>query len=550
MINVVEISGREIPGDVYGVAYKFGERLDRSMGYMEYGGATITARKTSNGVIVIVAVTAGSFVSVPRLLGVNDGYNSALDAVGGGDNTYPLSADGAATQTLSFTENEAPEVSRDGSVYGNIDWKGVNTAGEGEPSDAPVLTWKGPTGRTIPFDFNRPIEGLTTSDIVFDALSTEKYTCFYPQIYSGGEVYATVPTAGDVEPKVLGAALNGNTLVCIVNNHYADQVGFFEEVWINSGDSEMYREEDHAKGWRKINSRSGVGRPTMCWFFNQSGTRATQGVSEYSINLEMMAVSFDLGTNTQIQYNLDNSHSNGDHSTTYSGSTAIWSDYKGDERVFAVVSASGGHNFTGRNTTSSDKIDAAVYIMGTKPVLHISGPVAYGGQSAYITSGGVGTVTKTWNIPACGMGSVTATDECGQTVTFKFKMATGAWIRTECYADPDVLNTTGSATTGGGANDIYKLEQSWGDKFTTFTFQFYTWNGSICVSNTSGPFTRCAGGRSTEDGVNDGGIQSVSGQAGDPPYCQLTFYTYNSACPFLSSLTRYKWGCAADPNEC
>lgn len=454
-VKVIEISGKEIPGDVFGVAYKFGERLSRPAGYMEYGGATITARKTGDSVIVIVVVTAGNFVSVPRIFRANDGYGGNLVATGNGNTAYPLSIDGATTQTLSLPEDEDPEVSRDGAVYGNIDWMSA---------DGVVLTWKGPTGRTLPCDVNKPISGLTTDDITFGELALPKYTCFGTYIYQDGAVTYTAPGAEsvivdgvetqsiiDISTKVLGAAhteyaetVDGATttktaLVCIVNNHYAGIVGFFEEVWINKGDVAMYDADDHPNGWLMLATRQ-AGRPTSCWLFNQSGTRATQGVMEYTIDLATNTATLDVGSNTHIECLM--TLGGNSQITTYSGSTKVWSDYKGDQRVFATVSATGGHDFSISQTYESKANNVIIYQMGTpNKTISVGLAAGGGGIAVQVAVTGIGCACDvTLSISGggsivngiivdgagCGTGVVTAT--CGGlTATVEYRYPSGQW---------------------------------------------------------------------------------------------------------------------------
>lgn len=411
------------------------------------GGYMIICQYTKTKA-TLIDLFSGNFISTPRKHNKNDGYkpqDSGLCEIGDGKLDYPLS-DIARTSQVLVIDKGTLSVSRGSEVYGNIDWIGKNTSDEGKESNAVTLTWKGPTGRTLAFNPDLPISGLTTPDIMFND-TTAKYTCFGPNIYSEGSVLDTIPTKGDVEPKVLGAAYQGDILVCVVNNHYPDQLGFFEEVWIK-------KEE-----WKKINSLE-AGRPTMIWAFNQSGTKATQGVSEYSINVETGIVTIDSIDRGGIKLALHKDPS-GNHSTEYSGTEILWSDYKGDERVFATVTAKGGQRFEYNSTASSVEVDAPIHLLGAQTgaslsitsstgeaidvgtVLTLVGDddsccsvnsITWGVSGfSYTESSSAITVTA---ISGSGMTTVTAT-KCA-TASASFRLPTGVWCTTDTYYDnPD-----------------------------------------------------------------------------------------------------------------
>lgn len=250
-VKVVEIGGKEIPGEIFGVAYKFGERLTRTQGVMEYGGATITARRTGDNVIVLVDVTGGNFITTPRLGGVG-GY-------------YPTPDSSDTSQTISIDDDGVPEISRDDMVYGNTDWRGINTAAEGDPSDAPILTWKGVASRHFEVNPDIFVDGYMTFDeeITVEGLPISKYTPFGPNIYQNGEVLDSLPGG-----KILGAAFIGDTLICIAGMNYRDIAnpdgatgGFYNELWVKGSE------------WERVAFQA-ASRPTANWFFNRSGTEA------------------------------------------------------------------------------------------------------------------------------------------------------------------------------------------------------------------------------------------------------------------------------------
>lgn len=357
---------------------------------------------------------------------------------------YPLIDDDGGSRTLTLDSSVWVE-GADGDNYGNIDWIGINTAGEGEPSDAPVLTWKGPTGRTIPFDYTQPIEGLTTADISFG--TTEFFTCFGPNIYSGGDILATLPMVGDIDPKVLGAAyttytkndVENTVLICVVNNHYQDRLGFFDEVWV------LY-----ADGWEKIGVDIGGGRPTQCWFFNQSGNKCTRNEREITIDVAneiITAYDHDKGSGeysgeivinnttsgtTPPEVNTGGYSGNVENSqeavTTikHKGSYTIYSDYKGDTRVTATLDIDDLSVKTIKTTRAEYYDDIPFYKEGEKPAFYIVGPDAYV-PDAYSTVGAQGEVTFTIPANTCGIMTITATDECGNVATKNVRGPIGAW---------------------------------------------------------------------------------------------------------------------------
>ena len=450
---------------------------------------------------VINTVMVGSFVFVPRMFGVNDGYhyvNNKLVADGDGSVEYPL----VNTAAIGYRAAENPPTRkfissdphndplkakavayRANLVFGNVDWIGKNTAPEGKPSNAPVLTWKGPTGRTIPFDFTKPISGLTTDDIKFG--DTDYYTCFGAEIYAAGSVLDSLPLAGDVTPKVLGAAYTTyvdakeqkqTTLVCVVNNHYVDKLGFFDEVWVK------YKE------WEMIYSAES-GRPTQCWFFNQSGTKCTRNNYELSIDCAAKVVTqvvHDLGTgayngaivstNTNAGVTpptLNTGGMAGDvvqessaiTTITHSGSYHLYSDYKGDLRVTAVVNVSDKsvRSFKDKRTWFYE--DIQWYKEGPQPDMVVVGPDAFT-PGAYTAIGGQGTITILEPDPSgCGMKDVVATDSCGRTARKSVRMASGRWV-TLASGDSCPGGSLYYLTSGATRTLSYVVSDGFGDSPT------------------------------------------------------------------------------------
>lgn len=380
---------------------------------------------------VLIDVFSGNFISTPRKFKINDGYNADGQEQGDGKLDYPMDD---LTDTSQVFEASGG-VTRGSEVYGNVDWVGLNKE---------VLTWRGPTGRTLPCPTDTAITGLSVSDIKFDEMGADKWTCFGSNIYQQGAVLATIPTKGDVAPKVLGAAISKykdsndqehEVLLCIVNNHYVDRIGFFDEVWVQYGGEEL-------EGWEIIHSRAG-GRPSLCWFFNQSGNKATQGSQEYIINLaskdvEIKAYSIGEGT-----YSFATTADG--FTITQDGTYKVYSDYKGNERVTAEIKVSENtiHIMSAVNTSTIT--NETVYTLGTETQadIYVTGPDAADVGSVYSFAGTPGScdgTTAQWefaggtisnsgtilSISGCGMSSVSVTIG-GASASKQVMLPSGKW---------------------------------------------------------------------------------------------------------------------------
>jgi hypothetical protein len=126
----------------------------------------------------------------------------------------------------------------------------------------------------------------------------------------------------------------------------------------------------------------------------------------------------------------------------------IYSDYKGDTRVFGTITASGGGKFTSTSAETSVIGNVPVYREGEKPPVtaYISGPggaaigYAYelvGNQDVCCeTTGDItwafdrGTINQSGvitSLSGCGTGTITATS-CGTTYSKQVTMPAGAWV--------------------------------------------------------------------------------------------------------------------------
>jgi len=188
---------------------------------------------------------------------------------------YPLVDDDHGTRGVSRTDGTWEHEADPPENYGNIDWKGVNTAAEGEPSDAPVLTWRGPASRygSVPADLNTPGYSFLEEVVNPDGLNPLiVFTVFSPHVYAGGEILATAPPSWPdggqwQNALVQGAAYFNDKLVIVANVNYRNDAsghakGFFHTLFVEQ-DGEWVR------AWE-----ANLGRAKVCWFFSASGSKA------------------------------------------------------------------------------------------------------------------------------------------------------------------------------------------------------------------------------------------------------------------------------------
>jgi hypothetical protein len=255
--------------------------------------------------------------------------------------------------------------------YGNIDWKGKNTAKSGQISNAPILTWQGSSSRYFP------------NQGTFRKLS--------PNVYSAGRVIAKLPLAVDwhedgthtdkttpegaiVPTMVLGAAItsdaDGRDWLVVMAREYAtyglwgtaeySQPCFFVKP-LKSTDDARYHVDDHPLGWIELHGVHDVAS-NVSYFFNQSGNQAVaiSNFREYSIELDINAktVRRTIGESTingkkttsggnvrdnssradYFEYNLHNITDIYDYSSAREDVTAtVAADYIGDRKVYATI---------------------------------------------------------------------------------------------------------------------------------------------------------------------------------------------------------------------
>lgn len=444
--NVIVIPTSDKCDAATGQARKFGaatdvvrskaglDRLSRTT-MSEINGYTFLFTASSSdakvSVTIIPVTESHGFICKPRLGGDphNGGWAFGLNQIKElpyASETYPLKHNDKTSASIVQDADGNYEKSYEYQQYGNIDWKGKRTSAEDEPDNTPVLTWKGPPGRSVPYDYSISIPGLTAVDIRFSEFAPEFYTCFGSTIYANGEALNTIPvdTTTDVEPRVLGCALYREAekmvivrtidpvtkavieieelrepfyyLVAVVNTHYSDRTGFFDEIWFAELDNTaMYDatvddttgEMKNPFGWRRMTlSFDGTtdtsfvtGRPTACYFFNQSGTACTKGLYEYKIDWtpSQKARSPELPVVTRIKddpgeciINYDTGGTDALYQFNYSGLTRYYSDYSGDTRITSWLEITGGTRSWGDATDETTWYDAPLFYLD---------PGAYGG---------------------------------------------------------------------------------------------------------------------------------------------------------------------------
>jgi hypothetical protein len=298
MISVIEINGRDIPAEVYGVAHNAGQRVV-SLGLEKtgliYSGATIIAmRLDADNARVLVILPVQGFLSKPRSEDFDYKLIDDTTAIALMPSDTEWTVDPATP--VAGADGVIPPMPPSSYLYGNIDWIGVNTAAVGELSDAPILSFKGPSGRLIGLDrhIGYPEYALWDEDVGIDTY----YTCFGPNVYQGGELLFTLPRWGtyttDTPVKVLAVALYNEIQVVVCNVNFREVPnpsggvgGFFEflliQVDIGTEKTEADKNPFETAGWRVLWFRQ-AGGPTDIWGFNASGSVAVKGIEKLTLS--------------------------------------------------------------------------------------------------------------------------------------------------------------------------------------------------------------------------------------------------------------------------
>lgn len=199
------------------------------------------------------------------------GWDPKGETLPGQPGLYPLADNDHGTRNIEYANGKWKYVKDPPENYGNLDWKGKNTAKDGKPSNAPILTWKGPPSRYF--------------GNLYDTITGGWY--FSQYLYQGGEVIGTIPQeTADGEPIhfLLGAALTtdnaGNVWKVVVSRrgvpslHKAFLMVLAQPL--ASRAAKWYDQKNAPNGWQVLLSyseNSGTA-PGTAFFFNASGTEA------------------------------------------------------------------------------------------------------------------------------------------------------------------------------------------------------------------------------------------------------------------------------------
>lgn len=379
--------------------------------YHPDSGVEVYIRASATGNLIRITAAGSGFICHPR-----DTTNPGGAKPGGVAITptyqYPLVDDDHGSRVLTW-ESDEWDVSSDVENYGNLDWMGPG----GE-----VISWRGPAGRQFAMDRLLSFPGFTEWDGA-DAYH-DYYTPYRNQVYQGGEL-----TKGFlVGYKVLGAALAGGSLVCVVGVDYAGienpdggTGGFYDEVYV--GDVRI--------GWQAAS------RPSVPWFFNSAGLVAVCGNRKLTIAEDLASVTFNTlpagsGTETAL-YNGSNAWG-----FLKDGSWPMFRDFAMETLRELTLSVS----FSESTAVSSDSVDLSADLdekITVEDPPGISGPeeASVGASYTAINAGpniewsfSGGTISDSGTIltmTGCGMHTVGWTDSCGRTGSMQVRAA-GAWV--------------------------------------------------------------------------------------------------------------------------
>ena len=326
---------------------------------------------------------------------------------------YPLvDNDHGSTVLTSGGKPPVWGASRDVENYGNIDWLGT---------DGKAISFRGPSSRQFPLDPTISYPGFTVFDeSVGDLLPVDYFTPFSPNVYSEGNISKTM------KGKVTGVS----SLYTVVSMNYRGMTnpdggvgGFYDEVWT----------ADKRIGWRSGD------RPSICWFFNQTGDKAVNGNTELSVaittdslgkvNYIVTFSQLDIGSGTS-----NYSFASGAWSLSKSGSWPQNQDFSNNilQGIKVTSKYSESTQLTGNPTSTT--VELPIMYSGTLATgLTVSGPDDYTVPSDYtFTVNDNGTVCANavpiWVYPTgCGIGTVIVT--LGSLSGSKqVRMPVGTWV--------------------------------------------------------------------------------------------------------------------------
>lgn len=373
-------------------------------------GVEVYIRSSATGNLIRITAAPSGFICHPR-----DTTNPGGAKPGGVAITptyqYPQVDDDHGSRVLTWADEEW-SVSSDVENYGNLDWMGPG----GE-----VVSWRGPAGRQFAMDRLLSFPGFTEWD--WADLEHDYYTPYRNLVYQGGEVIEEFLSGY----KVLGAALAGGSLVCVVGVDYTGienpdggTGGFYDEVW--AGGVRI--------GWRRGS------RPSVPWFFNSAGTEAVSGDTKLSIagdgTCTFSALDAGSGTETNL-YNGSNQWG-----FDKSGSWPVFRDFVAESlrELTLSLAFSESTSLSSSYTDLYDDLDEMVTVVNPPGV---SGPeeASVGASYSAINAGpnvewsfSGGTISDSGTIltmSGCGMQTVSWTDSCGRTGSMSVRAA-GVWV--------------------------------------------------------------------------------------------------------------------------
>ena len=329
MIRILLPTDGDYPEDVINFAYFAGnllEKSDQRIPYRTsaYGNNKYLAKRQGADILVFVVMGDRGFAAYPRSGGATEtpfrlgrepypalrygvdhgGWDSGKEfAESTNKQYYPMSGNVNGTALYSFSEDGEVTGEFTELEYGNLVWISADKE--------TVYSWRGTPTRhfRVPSDTNIPTLSSVdnTKTVMFDEVP--EYTCFGPNLYSGGEVLASLPKypwADFNQGWILGAAVNeSGTYVIAYENRkkaplyeypvtvndtftrfvYANDASAAQEQ-LNEGEilgtetllyrgypTVVYKIGGPIDGWTRVFEKA-TARTGLPWFFNEDGTQA------------------------------------------------------------------------------------------------------------------------------------------------------------------------------------------------------------------------------------------------------------------------------------
>jgi len=399
---------------------------------------------------------------------------------------YPLvDGDNASYGITAIGDEPKGSFLRSNGNYGNLYWW------NGDSNKPVLLSWKGTPTRHFRLDSTTYINGLveqeTTSPGEFE--DVVYYTSFGQNIYQNGVVFAAAPkwnwprngqdrcfilgamkdSSGTVwsvmqsdrynAPKNIYIFSDGHrietedtadkgsylaehpSVTLLFEKSYPDKLGIYTMLWKLGGPVD---------GWAFV-AEHNTGRQGLPWFGNASGTIFA---GPYGSTLDTLGSLTQQDVSFGVYTEPEEVCSDSSFSAHYEGTA--FSEFRVDNRITTTTS----FEFYSSSTKSSTSVGVKVFsgdfdvlydpeVYTPQPLTAIGGTDAIVvGQGVYIeTVGGQGEITITYSgftvengivtSAPCAMdgdseagGSITATDACGGTATWKARLPNGVWVTT------------------------------------------------------------------------------------------------------------------------